>query len=204
MRFIRLLLTLSLLMSVAGTAQEKPYVPDYFPSPLGAEWNYKLTSSMGQNMDIRTVVAERTDAAKVGYNVVQKTYMPQESINYYFKKPGWVLTLKTEMPASNYIADFVEDKPDLMNPLKVGATWDYKGKMSGQDWTQTWKVAGAEKVTVPAGTFDAMKLESTSEVSGSKTNYVFWYVDRIGLVRVTTEVSGMTTDMQLVKYSFPK
>jgi len=204
MRLLRYLFALALLLTTAGMAQEKPYIPDYFPAPLGAEWHYKLTTNMGQNMDIKTVVAERTDASKVGYNIVQKSYVPQESINYYLKKPGWVMTLKTEMPASNYSADYVEDKPDLMNPLKTGATWDYKGKMGGQDWVQSWKVVGPEKVTVPAGTFEAMKVESTSEVSASKTDYTFWYVDRVGTVRVTTKVSGMTTDMQLVKYVFPK
>ena len=186
-------------------AQEK-YVPDYFPSPVGAEWHYKLTSSAGTNMDIKTVVTEHADAAKVGYNIVQKSYLPQESVNYYLKADGVVYACKTEMPASNYSADFVEDKPDLQyyTGLAAGHTWDYKGKMGAQDWTQSWKVVGPEKVKVPAGEFDAIKVESTSEVAGSTTEYTFWYVDRVGPVRIVTKVSGMTNDMVLVKYSFPK
>jgi hypothetical protein len=203
MRYLKLIALICVLLSSAAVAKEE-YVPDYFPAPLGAEWYYKLTSSAGMTMDIKNVVSQRTDASEVGYNIVIDSFVPQKSISYYLKKPGWAMILKTEMPASNYTADYVEDLPHLMNPLKTGATWDYKGKMGGQDMTQSWKVIGAEKVTVPAGEFNAIKVESTSTISGSTTEYTFWYVDRVGAVRVLTKVAGMTNDMVLVKYAFPK
>jgi hypothetical protein len=205
MRYLKLISCIFLLLSGVSLA-EKEYVPDYFPAPVGAEWHYKLTSTAGMSMDIKTVISEHADASKVGYNIVQKNYMPQESINYFHKTDGVVYSCKTEMPASNYSADFVEDKPDLQyyTGLAKGHTWKYAGKMGGQDWTQDWTVVGPEKVTVPAGTFDAIKVESSSTVAGSTTEYVIWYVDRIGSVKVVTKASGMTNDMVLVKYSFPK
>lgn len=205
-RFV--LLTLAVL-ALSLSAQAKPeYVPDYFPAPLGAEWHYELKSSAGYNLKLKNVVSERTDAAKAGYNILISSFSPQESKTYYLKKPGWVFALKTEMPASSYAIDYVADKEEIMNPLKVGATWEYKGKgvssTGEQDWVQSWKVEGVEDVTVPAGTYKAVKVTSTSNVAGNVTKYTFWYVDRVGAVRVLTEVSGMTNDMLLTKVSMPK
>lgn len=205
MRYLRSILCLAILLCGVASADDK-YIPDYWPAPVGAEWHYKLESSAGMNLDIKTVVTEHADASKVGYNVVQKTYMPQESINYYLKTDGVVYSCKTEMPASNYSADYEKDKPDLQyyTGLKAGHTWNYTGKVGGQEWKQDWTVVGPEEVKVPAGDFKAVKITSTSTVSGSTTEYTFWYVDRVGAVRIITKVSGMTNDMKLVKYSFPK
>ena len=58
MRYLKLIACLFALLSGVSFAQEK-YVPDYFPAPLGAEWHYKLTSTAGMNMEIKTVIAER-------------------------------------------------------------------------------------------------------------------------------------------------
>jgi len=196
-------------LSSLALAQKKPYVPDYFPAAMGTEWHYDLKSSGGYALKLKTVVTERADASKTGYNVVQTSYVNgSETLNYFLKKSGWVDILKTEMPASNYSMDFVEDKKDLMNPLKVGASWDYKGKaVSGsgtQVWEQTWNVVGVEDVTVPAGSYKAVKVTSTSTVDGNETKYTYWYVDRVGAVRVVTEVAGMTNDMVLTKFVVPK
>lgn len=204
MRILQLVVCFVLIMQASVLAQGKDYVPDYFPAPKGGEWHYDLTTSAGHKMQIKTVITERTDASKLGYNIVQTSYTPQESVSYYFKKPGWVILLKTDMPSASYSADYVEDKNELMNPLKVGATWDYKGKMGGQDWVQTWKVVGTEEVVVPAGTYTAVKVESVSEVSNSKTEYTYWWVDQVGMVRVLTKVSGTSNDMVLTKLMLPK
>lgn len=208
MRKLSILLILFVALSSAGLAQKKPYVPDYFPAQLGMEWEYKISTSSGYNMDMRTVVTERPDASKTGYNVVTTSYTPQESKNYYLKKPGWVMALKTEIPASNYTLDYVEDKNEIMNPLKVGATWEYKGKAVAstgeQDWEQSWKVEKVDEVTVPAGKYKAVKVTSVSTVSGNVTNYQMWYVDRVGVVKMITDAGGVTSTTELVKFTVPK
>ncbi len=85
-------------------------------------------------------------------------------------------------------------------------------------WYSTGGVEGRESVTVPAGTFDAVKLEiwSARTASGSQTErdsepvriqYNIWYAAEIKryvkMVRTTTAASGqrMNTDtFELVAY----
>jgi hypothetical protein len=207
MRYIKILLLMVVALSATAVAQ-KPYVPDYFPSAMGTEWHYDMKSSSGYNIQLKMVVTERADASKTGYNVVRSSFVnDSETKNFYLKKPGWVYILKSETPASNYNVDYVEDKNELMNPLKIGESWKYKGKAEGsatQDWEQDWTVVGAEDVEVPAGKYKAIKVTSTSTVDGNVTKYTFWYVDRVGPVRILSEVGGMTNDMVLTKFTVPK
>lgn len=200
--FIPILLLLS--FTTVSVAKEK-YVPDYFPAPKDAEWNYKTTTSAGMSMEMRQVVTGVTKHADgSGYEVVINSYSPTESINTYHKVPGWVLTDKAVTPSANYTFDYEKDINTLMNPLAVGKTWSYKGKGGDLAITQDWTCVGPENVTVPAGDFKAIKVTSTADYGGNVSKFTFWYVDRVGMVKSITEAGGMTSTTELHKYSFPK
>jgi len=206
---MRLFPLIFILLALFGEvlAQQTPPPPDYFPAQVGLEWHYHITSSGGYEMDIKNVLTERTDPKETGYNVVIKSFSSQESVSYYLKQPGWVYLLETKMPQTGFTMDYVDDQKFLQNPLKVDSGWDWKGKAvtatSSQDWEQSWNVVGTESVEVPAGKFSAVKVTSESTSSGVKTKYVYWYVDKVGLVKSTTESSGQTTDMVLTKFVRP-
>lgn len=206
----KLALQFCLVCLLATAAWSKPeYVPDYFPAPLGAEWHYDVTSSMGTSLKMKNVVTEVTKRAEGGYLIVITSYTPQESVNYYHKVPGWVYIDKSVTPSSNYTFDFVEDKNDLMNPLAIGKTWSYEGTGSGIAVTQDWKVEGAEEVTVPAGKYKAIKVTSNGTMGGNPTKYTFWYVDRVGCVRIETESANpagppIISTTAMTKVVFPK
>lgn len=191
-------------LTTVTVAKEK-YVPDYFPAPKGAEWNYKITTSNGMSMDMRQVVNSVTKLADgTGYEVIISSFTPTESVNTYHKVAGWVLTDKSVTPSANYTFDYVKDINSLMNPLVSGKTWNYEGTAGGLAVTQEWTCVGAESVKVPAGDFKAVKVTSTSDYGGNPSKYTFWYVDRVGLVKSITEAGGVTSTMELQSYTFPK
>ncbi len=66
--------------------------------------------------------------------------------------------------------------------------------------SESWSVGGMETVSVPAGTFEALRIDGTStmEMSGfmgisvppSTTSQTFWYAEGVGIVRYTSSSEG--------------
>lgn len=107
--------------------------------------------------------------------------------------------------------------------LAPGATWEnsYIIQMSfsggGQSFTsssstsQVFTAVGLETVTVPAGTFEAMRVESvgsiTSETMGqsftSDISTTYWFAEGVGMVRTASTTMDVGSIMELVRYSIP-
>ena len=85
---------------------------------------------------------------------------------------------------------------------KVGQTWDLiwtmegrKGLLRGQGTVGThYEVLGREKVTVPAGTFDAWRVSAQTRLQGKVAGVplgqpaftaTMWYAEGVGVVRQT-------------------
>ena len=67
----------------------------------------------------------------------------------------------------------------------------------------TYTAVGYETVTVPAGTFNALKIEQSSNMGGPEpTIQTLWYVQDVGLVKSVIEV-GETYVNELVSYNIP-
>lgn len=201
MRTLKLICPLVLLLLTAVWAKPK-YIPDYFPAPMGAEWHYDMTSDSGISMQIKHVVTAIKKMEKGGYEIEMTSHSPQESKSYYHKVPGWVYIDKTV--GASFTMDYVKDQNYLMNPLAIGKGWNYKGTASGMNVTQEWKAVGTEEVTVPAGKYKTIKVESTSDMAGNTTKYTFWYADRVGAVKIVTVAGGITSTSVLTKVVFPK
>jgi hypothetical protein len=78
---------------------------------------------------------------------------------------------------------------------------------------ETWTAAGMETVSVPAGTFEAMRVEGTENISMSGfmgmegvdtvVDATFWFAEGVGIVRYTSSSSGYTSVGELTSYSIP-
>jgi hypothetical protein len=67
----------------------------------------------------------------------------------------------------------------------------------------TYTAVGYEMVTVPAGTFYALKIEQSSDMGGPEpTLQTLWYVQNIGMVKSVIDV-GQPVVSELVSYSIP-
>lgn len=193
-------LVLAGVASGALLAQPKTPPPDYFPVPVGATWEYHTTTSMNTEMDMTRKVIDVKKQADGTYAVQVDAMTPDVTHMDYTKGNGWVLLHKTVMSTNNYTMEYSGPKKELMNPLKVGQTWDYKGKAGGYDIIESSQVTRAEKVKVPAGEFDALVVETHANQGGNEYAMTQWYVNHVGAVKITT-TGAMSTTTELVKYS---
>jgi hypothetical protein len=93
-------------------------------------------------------------------------------------------------------------------PLEPGKSWSFPN--NGASFTYTWdvKADGWESVTVPAGTFKALKLSMTRSGGRGSGSEVLWYAPEAkGLVKRVTHYSSSerrnaidTTTIELTSY----
>ncbi len=104
-------------------------------------------------------------------------------------------------------ASWASDYTVVMHFAVEGYSMDMTAETS-----ETWTAAGTETVTVPAGTFEAMRVDGTGSATlsgemigetSSTTSSTYWYAKGIGLVRYTITGELSTYDVTLTSYSLP-
>lgn len=85
--------------------------------------------------------------------------------------------------------------PRIKFPLTGGKSWSWEGKEIMENETNTItltaNVVGSERIKVPAGTFETMRVETIIKSSSSSNNIVNeWYAKNIGLVKMTANLEG--------------
>jgi hypothetical protein len=91
----------------------------------------------------------------------------------------------------------------LPNDLKVGSAWTQT-----IDIITNYNVVGTETVTVPAGTFEALKIEQSGSMTmmGQEllTQGTLWYAEGVGNVKAETGMAnGERFLSQLISYDIP-
>ncbi len=204
----------------------------YYPVKKGATWTYKISGlPTGTSTYVDTITDVRSDGftdSSVFDNKLTRT-------SQWSCKPDGLLELSlgsgaSAITASNTQAQFTVTNSSgvtLPSSISNGQSWSYKldiqGQMSLQNNTvqsqgtasYQLKSLGNESVTVPAGTFNAMKVQingtfnvQVSVMPVSVTiNATAWYAPNTGLVKETDAAAMMgqsfnsTTELQ--SYSIP-
>ena len=176
---------------------------DYFPLRAGDSWTYRNTSG-GSEYTLKVLSEEKQEDGSIRY-LVEKLAGVQ--IRLWFSKPaGWVLLHLERYPEHEGLeAKYDPPKQYLRNPLVAGAKWEW----SGQDQTRTQveeknQVIGFEKIAVPAGKFRALKVVSLVTGGATPMTKTYWYADKVGLVKSTTEAGQIKYGSELADYSFKK
>jgi hypothetical protein len=95
----------------------------------------------------------------------------------------------------------------VMSASAQGFTMEISSKTS-----ETWTVAGTETISVPAGTFEALRVDGTSTTSTSgmmvavptsTMNSSYWYAKGVGIVRYTYASDQAKGGADLTAYSVP-
>ena len=78
---------------------------------------------------------------------------------------------------------------------------------------EAWTAVGMETVSVPAGTFEAMRVEGTENISMSGfmgmegvdtvVQATFWFAEGVGIVRYSSESGGYSSVGELASYTIP-
>jgi hypothetical protein len=201
-----LIVALTLLLMAASVMAQKTRVPaarDYFPMRVGDSWKYRnMTGDAEYTMKV--VSAEKQADGNMLYMVER---LAGVKVHTWYSKPnGWVLLHRESYPEHEGLEiKHAPAKQFLKNPLVAGAKWNWSGKnVTQSEMTEETQVIGPETVTVPAGTFRAIKMVSKVAEGPALKTITTWYADGVGMVKTETDGGQIKYGFELVDYSFKK
>jgi hypothetical protein len=188
----------------------------YLPLEVGATWNFRITPTAGPaETKANTVIAlEDVGDRKAGTTAFRVRTEKLDGATVSWQEDRCTSITRHREQSLDLQGNLLTDQfylPDKIRideapaRLTMGATWtvaytevevDTTGAMTTRAKDETWSVqAIAESVTVPAGTFTALKLNKTTSGSADKT---YWFVKGVGKVKET----GDQTE-ELVSFTLP-
>ena len=183
----------------------------YYPLKSGAQWTYNgpqgpfthTISSSGSG--IFTINVE----SGADTFLIQALCMEGGDINL-LQVPGDSLSYSGDSGSSTMTTTSNEGVT-LPGDIQVGDDWSQTigGEVSagGQKMNftlnSTYTAIGYENVSVPAGTFNALKIEQSSDMGGPKPMIqTLWYVQEVGMVKSEIDIGELVVQ-ELVSYNIP-
>lgn len=203
MKYLIGLVMAALLLSTIGCGHRKGVVPTSLPNAertralaVGDKMVYDLSVSWENAKGTVTSPKEGTLTIEVrnGFkhgtipSNIPKTYHVSEQLEGQGSPTGQISWMGQDSEGALYFLGrldqgiewaLVKDKevkPDTPAVLADGASWSYTMHLSdGKTETDTYKVVGVEKVTTPAGDFEAYKTRTETKISNGTlvTGYVW-------------------------------
>lgn len=188
----------------------------YLPLAVGASWNYRVTPMVGTPETKASTVEAKEDVggAKAGITAYRVRTAKLDGATVSWQEDR--CTSITRHREQTFDLAGVKNVDTIYTPDKIridetpahtamGASWqvsftevttDAANMTTTVAKTETWTVeAVAESVTVPAGTFTALRLRKTTSGAADK---MYWFVQGVGKVKET----GDQTE-ELVSYTLP-
>ena len=204
----------------------------YLPVVEGATWDYKLTGPIPDTYTHTILSVEDngfTEQDTFGTGVTRQGKWQCDQGNLIALNPsgGNSANVSTEGVSVDFETKELSGVT-LPASIKAGDTWSQSLTLEGtqtiggtayaasNQFTSDCTAKGIESVTVPAGTFDAMRVECQINMNItvaldpnnpistplSSTN-VTWYAENIGMVKNKTSGSGLDSTIELVSYNIP-
>lgn len=181
---------------------------DYFPLHEGRRWHYRvqfridpaeggardraeMDPSEGEHLLDVYVAGVVKVGEKQAVALEWKLDQALAQRSYFRVEDGVLLCLKRLQGAAEHVKEFLLSPPQRFLPgaPTVGQEWSWAGKSGPSSGTQTFKVLRAEDVTLPAGTFQTLVVESEfvgEDDSRGKTTR--WLAKGVGIVKEISEV----------------
>ena len=198
----------------------------YYPVAQGDTWEYEVSGSATDTFTRSILSAsgsEFTDQDVFGSGTTRTGQWKCESGNLIALTPGGSASVDTAGQTFNFT---ITSNSGITFPanLEVGNAWSqdiaYEGTQdaggtqitSQNQATTSCTATGRESVTVPAGTFDALKVECNSRISISisggspiviEAPSVAWYAEGVGMVKTVSSGSGFDSTIVLKSYQIP-
>jgi len=208
----------------------------YYPVREGATWSYKSKGSPAGDYSYTDTI---TSVHEDGFTLTSQFEGVTRTQEWACKPEGLVAlqlggpsaaALNTQNMQLNLMVNNVSGVT-FPNEITTGDQWqhtlDFEGKLdiagtsaeaTGSAQTN-FSALGTESVTVPAGTFDAMKIQVDSTININATfqgismpvafsgKYTFWFAQGVGAVKAsgTGEIAGtsFTETIELQSYNIP-
>ncbi len=183
----------------------------YYPVVNGAEWIY--TGPNGDFTHSLTTGSEGafTDTVQTAESkfIIEGLCMEGGDINL-LETPGSSLTYQGDVGSSTLTATQNEGI-SIPGDIQVGDDWSQSlvVEVSVDNRTMSFtidnefKATGYESVSVPAGTFETLKVEMESSTDGGNPlKQTLWYAQDVGLVKSVIDL-GTPIVQELVSFSIP-
>ncbi|HBF39724.1 MAG TPA: hypothetical protein DDW50_20720 [Firmicutes bacterium] len=172
----------------------------YFPMKPGNYWIYKLSMPGNSHVYEQKVKVDDSEGGKPEIIVYDPKGTPEVFVYYELNELG---LFKSSEMASWGLSQYKPLWPVLKNKMAVGTSWNWQS--ADHKMTESVKVTAAEKVTVPAGTFEALLVEC-SGTNFNGVSYVdkTWYAKNIGYVKDELTMEGKSLVSELSEYQLGK
>jgi hypothetical protein len=194
----------------------------YMPAVEGATWSYTFHTSQGDNTQVDTVTDVGSDAFLVettrsdGFNYVITWTCTPEGLLWLQTDGGMFSGIFQGGGLSQSWETVSYSGVSIPKNGQAGDTWSSDQQISVSDSTGTrnfgiamnFQAVGMESVTVPAGTFNAMRVDFTMAwTSDDNVNMTYlvtdWFVVDVGLVKTSAQADFGSYSLELTSYSIP-
>ena len=183
----RALFLLTLLLGLAAAAPPK----DYYPHALGMTWHY-TSGEVQKFVEVREMAG--AEVWMLEHRYADGARMVEALA---FRDDGvWVLAVQSAGETLAYDPPLKLYPPP---PLKKGLSWQQTTTLRGQTLELSAVVLGIQGVEVPAGRFNAFRIQTRLQAAGGAESVVdLYFVPGVGVVRYATADGGV---IDLVEFS---
>jgi hypothetical protein len=190
----------------------------HFPLPMGASWTYARSSSSALLPTILHPISVEVTQADQDVATMRESdldFRAESETTYIASWDGVFYTRQKYALTDEHAFESVPPAAVLPYMMSTGMTVSSTSTVSNGQVSSTMRrnvqVVGLESITVPAGTFEAFKVHTTTVQSYPNTSfsgieYTQWYAPGVVLVRSTyfnTRAPFSVTEMVLVDYRLP-
>jgi len=190
---IYIILVNSILAQLLPEETYIPYGREYFPLNDKIELIYE--STVGESKRI----IEKEDS-------LFKSIIVADNFRYaqtFYQKDDGLYLVKTEQNVNilfvfskHAMILYPEPMLHIQQPIKVGDTWEWKGyqirnEEDTTNITATGIAIAEEEIEVPAGKFNALKIEIiVANSDGQKTTFTQWLAKGFGSIKMNVKIEG--------------
>lgn len=182
------MLAVLLAASLAAPVPKAKEVELFYPTTVGTKRVVEIKRGIKTFEFTETV--DKSDEKDGVHTVVVK--LDKELLTYHVSSEG----------LSCHAQPCDEPMPELKLGLKEGETWEHETKVKGAVARKTKYTLGKrEEVTVAAGKFNAVRVESETTVNGSVSKLTSWYAPGVGLVKTESGVGNQRVAQELKEFT---
>jgi hypothetical protein len=199
----------------------------YLPTSQGSTWKYVSTSSVTSGSGGRTVTTTKVGKDSFFHNVQLLKPPIHYEVSWQCTAQGLVeygggVLASLNVSGKVKITILKNTGVSLPRSLGIGDTWSQTTEIQMTSdtlngtgrWIGNFKAVGLEPVTVPAGAFNALRIDGTLKSESDPypslnltVEGTSWYAPQVGLVKNAGHIFGETADytyeLNLVAYSIP-
>jgi hypothetical protein len=208
-RLVPALLALA-AVPLLGPAQD-PKAPDYFPAAVGSRWVYKTTfdEKGGKVPEAFANVTTTKEVVKVEAKDGKTVVGFESELDYGAgAAPNKVKNREEVVVDAGGVSSNRGGGPKpqpplpmLKYPVKPGVIFTETTKDGDLELTTTVTVKGPAEVTVPAGKYTAVVVETTVGTKAEKVTNTTWYAGGVGVVKQIYAADKLTITLELARYT---